>query len=205
MIAIPFLALFFIALTFHILAVKRNSGRCTMLGFLSGVLCGLYVVFMIWLAAGWGDKVGASYIIIIDGTRLYGGAAALYPIVIGAVILTPLCAFGCKWVSVMLTKFVYEKRDGTDVTAQAQKDNGLSDFARGSLIFLGCFAYFAVGFLLVFLISDELQYCDSFFEYVAGELTHFTFCGLLLAIWLLFAVRFIVNRILALIWRKRKA
>ena len=204
MIAIPYLVLFIVSLTFQVLANKKKNESFAGIGYITGALCGLYVVFMIWLWAGWGEGSRASYVVMINGRPAYFGLTAIFPLVVFAFILIPMGTYGIKWVATLLTNFVYVDKDNKNVVRVIEAQGTMLTDAAKFIISL-CFLVVlcCAGFLPLFLIFHELQYYDSFAKYVAGEFIHFSFCGLLTAIWLLFVIRFIVNKVILTLRKKR--
>ena len=204
MIAIPFVALFSASVILHVLAAKSEGSPLTKWAYITGVLSGLHVVLMLGIATGIGDSVDYSYALLINGKIVSGGAFSVFILLVYTCMLLPLAAFGCKWTSYLITNFIYFKGGGYFASHRAKMKGDVEQTAQSVLIPLACLVYLGVGLIIFVLLMDELQYVDSFLAYILQEPVHFAFCGLLAAIWLLAAVRFLVNRILALFWRKPK-
>jgi hypothetical protein len=187
MIAIPYLVLLIVSTILHIFKLKKA-------GIVAGVLCGLYVVYMLWVAGGdIGDSIDYSYVVTINGMTTGFGTASIFPLILVALTLILLFTYAPIFVQRLLVPFVNEEARKADGERFAET---IGNFLLPSV----------VAFLPFFLIVDTSAHYDSFLEYLApeGDFVQFSFCGMILAICLLIVVKIIVNLIVDFNRTKKK-
>ena len=192
MLSVPYLILFFVSLGMQIAFYAKLSDKMRIAGHIVGATCGLYITFMIWLYAGFGESSHHSVLVTINGKPMYSGMWSILPVIIFALILTPLLSWSPRWIAYILTHFI--KVGASMILPKTELFTG---FARGFCIFAIIFSYFCIGFLPLFLMLDEAEYSTNFIAYLKDEFIHFSFCGLLLAIWFLVGIRYLANIIVS--------
>jgi len=188
MITVPYLLLFFVALGLQIAFCMKGSNKTNTAGHIVGALCGLYITFLIWLWAGFGESSRYRVFVVINGLPMYAGLWSILPALVFGFILTPLLSWLPLYLAYILTHFIH---DGA--TTILPKTHLLTGFARGFCIFAIVIGYFAIGFLPFFSILDKVHYSQNFIAYLNNDFIHFSFFGLILAIWLLVGLRYIAN------------
>ncbi len=196
MFAAPYLILFFISLTLQLIAIKKENDRCKKWGYISGAFCGLYIVFMIWVGVGFGEGSSGSYMVTVNGRRLYGGFSAMSPIVVLAFMIIPLLSYSPLWIATLLTNYIFSKPNFTHAPGYPQKSNPKKTIETIFTKIGASFLYLLVGSLPLGLLLDGMKYYDSFTAYLNGSFTHFAICGLLVAIWLLVPIKLFVTLVM---------
>lgn len=200
MLSMPYLLLFVAAIGLQILYYVKGSGKAKTAGHIVGLICGLYITFMIWLYAGFGEGSSYRVLYLVNGRPLYSGAGTIIPVVVFGLILAPLLCWLPLGIAYMLTHFI---EDGAaTILPETQVFKG---FVRGWCILSLVFIYLCVGFIPFFLMTLEIEESPDFTTYLNDHFLQFSFCGPLLATWLLVGIRYLANLIVSISKKSKKS